>query len=76
MFFPCDRMELVESTCWLSPHIDYLIKTDGYKTLPRTFRIAAMTYLNDVEEHGSGNRDSNRVSEDMNSIEGLDFSVP
>ena len=53
-------MELVESTCWLSPHIDYLIKTDGYKTFPRTFRIAAMTYLNDVEEHGSGNRDSNR----------------
>ena len=61
---------------WLSPHIDYSIKTDGYKTFPRTFRIAAMTYLNDVEEHGSGNRDSNRVSEDMNSIEGLDFSVP
>ena len=60
---------------WSKPHIDHSIKTDGYKTFPRTFRIAAMTYLNDVEEHGSGNRDSNRVSEDVKSIKGLDPNV-
>ncbi len=39
---------------WPSPHIDHSIKKDGYKTFPRAFRIAAMTYLSDVEEHGGG----------------------
>ena len=39
---------------WSRPHIDHSIKTDGYKTFPRAFRIAAMTYLSDVEEHGGG----------------------
>ena len=43
-----------EEWSWSGPHIDHSIKTDGYKTFPRAFRIAAMTYLSDVEEHGGG----------------------
>ena len=39
---------------WPSPHIDHSIKRDGYKTFPRAFRIAAMTYLSDVGERGGG----------------------
>jgi hypothetical protein len=33
-------------------HIDHSIKDDGYKTFPRAYRIAGMTYLTDVESHG------------------------
>ena len=43
-----------EEWSWSGPHIDHSIKTDGYKTFPRAFRIAAMTYLSDVEEHSGG----------------------
>ena len=43
-----------EEWSWSGPHIDHSITTDGYKTFPRAFRIAAMTYLSDVEEHGGG----------------------
>src|SRR5205085_97495 len=39
---------------WPRPHIDHAIKEHGHKTFPRAFRIAAMTYLNDVEPHGAG----------------------
>ena len=36
------------------PHIDHAIKEHGHKTFPRPFRIATMTFLNDVAEHGGG----------------------
>ena len=39
---------------WPGPHIDHAIKEHGHKTFPRAFRIATMTYLNDVERHGGG----------------------
>jgi hypothetical protein len=39
---------------WPAPHIDHAIKEHGYKTFPRAFRIAAMTFLNDVPPHGAG----------------------
>lgn len=39
---------------WPRPHIDHAIKEHGHKTFPRAFRIAAMTYLSDVEPHGGG----------------------
>lgn len=37
-----------------SPHIDHAIKEHGHRTFPRAFRIAAMTFLNDVPPHGGG----------------------
>jgi hypothetical protein len=39
---------------WPRPHIDHAIKEHGHRTFPRAFRIAAMTYLNDVAQHGGG----------------------
>ncbi|MCA1596237.1 MAG: phytanoyl-CoA dioxygenase family protein [Chloroflexi bacterium] len=39
---------------WPSPHIDHAIKEHGHKTFPRAFRLAAMTFLNDVPQHGAG----------------------
>ena len=39
---------------WPHPHIDHAIKEHGHKSLPRPFRIAAMTYINDVDQHGGG----------------------
>jgi phytanoyl-CoA dioxygenase PhyH len=37
-----------------APHIDHAIKEHGHHTFPRAFRIAAMTFLNDVPPHGGG----------------------
>jgi hypothetical protein len=39
---------------WPRPHIDHAIKEHGHRTFPRAFRVAAMTFLNDVEPHGGG----------------------
>ena len=39
---------------WPGPHIDHAIKSHGHKTFPRAFRIATMTFLNDVPPHGGG----------------------
>ncbi len=39
---------------WPRPHIDHAIKEHGYKTFPRAFRIATMTFLSDVAPHGGG----------------------
>jgi hypothetical protein len=39
---------------WPHPHIDHAIKEHGYRVFPRAFRIAAMTFLSDVETHGGG----------------------
>jgi hypothetical protein len=39
---------------WPAPHIDHAIKEHGHTTFPRAFRIAAMTFLNDVAPHGGG----------------------
>jgi phytanoyl-CoA dioxygenase PhyH len=39
---------------WPRPHIDHAIKDAGHKVFPRAFRIAAMTFLSDVEPHGGG----------------------
>jgi hypothetical protein len=39
---------------WPHPHIDHAIKEDGHKTFPRAFRVATMTFLNDVPLHGAG----------------------
>ena len=36
------------------PHIDHAIKDHGHKTFPRPFRVAAMTFLSDVETRGGG----------------------
>ena len=36
------------------PHLDHAIKEHGHKTFPQAFRIASMTYLNDVCPHGGG----------------------
>lgn len=36
------------------PHIDHAIKEHGHKTFPRAFRVATMTFLNDVPPHGGG----------------------
>jgi Phytanoyl-CoA dioxygenase (PhyH) len=38
---------------WPAPHIDHAIKEHGHRTFPRAFRIAAITYLSDVELHGA-----------------------
>jgi hypothetical protein len=37
-----------------TPHIDHAIKEHGHKTFPRPFRVATMTFLNDVAERGGG----------------------
>ncbi len=34
------------------PHLDHAIKEHGHRTFPFAFRVATMTYLNDVESHG------------------------
>ena len=47
---------------WPRPHIDHAIKEHGYKTFPRAFRVAAMTYLSDVPVHGGGTVVSARLS--------------
>jgi hypothetical protein len=47
--FPTD-----EAWQWPRPHIDHAIKEHDHKVFPRAFRIAAMTFLNDVEPHGAG----------------------
>lgn len=39
---------------WPRPHLDHSIKEHGHHTFPRPFRIAAMTFLTDVPEHGGG----------------------
>ena len=39
---------------WPGAHIDHAIKEHGHKTFPRAFRIASMTFLNDVAPHGGG----------------------
>ena len=39
---------------WPRPHIDHAIKEDGYRTFPAAFKVAAMTYLSDVEKGGGG----------------------
>ncbi|MBW3624000.1 MAG: phytanoyl-CoA dioxygenase family protein [Armatimonadetes bacterium] len=36
------------------PHIDHAIKDHGHKTFPRAFRVATMTFLNDVPPYGGG----------------------
>jgi hypothetical protein len=43
-----------QSAAWTppQPHIDHAIKEHGHKTFPCAFRVATMTYLNDVESHG------------------------
>ncbi|MDA1191176.1 MAG: phytanoyl-CoA dioxygenase family protein [Candidatus Poribacteria bacterium] len=33
-------------------HLDHSIKEHGHKTFPYAYRVAAMTYLSDVESHG------------------------
>jgi hypothetical protein len=43
-----------EEWSWPRPHIDHAIKEAGHRVFPRAFRIAAMTYLSDVEPHGGG----------------------
>jgi hypothetical protein len=35
------------------PHIDHAIKEHGHRTFPFAFRVATMTYLNDVERHSA-----------------------
>jgi hypothetical protein len=39
---------------WPSPHIDHAIKEHGHHTFPSAFRVATMTFLNDVAPHGGG----------------------
>ena len=39
---------------WPTPHIDHAIKEHGHRTFPRAFRIAAMTFVSDVTQHGGG----------------------
>ncbi len=39
---------------WPRPHIDHAIRADGYRVFPRAFRVAGMTFLNDVPPHGAG----------------------
>ena len=39
---------------WPGPHVDHAIKEHGHKTFPRAFRVATMTFLNDVPPHGGG----------------------
>ena len=39
---------------WPGAHIDHAIKEHGHKTFPAAFRIATMTFLNDVAPHGGG----------------------
>ncbi len=39
---------------WPAPHIDHALKEHGHKTFPRAFRVAAMTFLNDVAPRGGG----------------------
>ena len=39
---------------WPHPHIDHAIRADGYHVFPRAFRVAGMTFLNDVPPHGAG----------------------
>ena len=39
---------------WPRPHIDHAIKEHGHQVFPRAFRLAGMTYLNDVPTHGAG----------------------
>ena len=34
------------------PHLDHAIKDHGHKTFRFAFRVATMTYVNDVESHG------------------------
>ncbi len=36
------------------PHLDHAIQEHGHKTFPQPFRIASMTFLNDVSPHGGG----------------------
>ncbi|MBD06874.1 MAG: hypothetical protein CME24_21310 [Gemmatimonadetes bacterium] len=36
------------------PHIDHAIKEHGHRTFPRPFRVATMTFLDDVEYHCGG----------------------
>ena len=36
------------------PHIDHSIKEHGHESFPAAFRVATMTFLNDVEPHGGG----------------------
>jgi hypothetical protein len=36
------------------PHIDHSIKEHGHETFPPAFRLASMTFLNDVAPHGGG----------------------
>jgi len=47
--FPTD-----EEWHWPRPHIDHAIKEHAHRTFPRAFRVAAMTFLSDVEQHGGG----------------------
>ncbi len=35
-------------------HLDHSIKEHGHRTFPHAFRLASMTFLNDVEQHGGG----------------------
>ena len=39
---------------WPHPHIDHAIRQHGHHVFPRAFRVAAMTFLNDVPPHGAG----------------------
>jgi hypothetical protein len=39
---------------WPNPHIDHAIKEHGHHTFPRAFKIATMTFLSDVTQHGGG----------------------
>ena len=34
------------------PHIDHSIKEHGHESVPAAFRVATMTFLNDVKPHG------------------------
>ncbi len=36
------------------PHLDHAIKEHGHQTFPFAFRVATMTYLNDVRPHAGG----------------------
>jgi hypothetical protein len=39
---------------WPHPHIDHAIKDHGHEVFPRAFKVATMTFLNDVPPHGGG----------------------
>ena len=39
---------------WPEPHIDHALEEDHFKIFPPPFRIASISYLSDVPQHGGG----------------------